>query len=77
MWNVNEPLAVTERASPPLSSRTSPDPARPLTPPPTVNALVVQVTVTDVTLPLTTLPVAPATVQIWLGPVGCVFTFTS
>ena len=46
--------------------------ASPVTVPPTVKALVVQVTVTLVTLAVPIVPVPFATTQCWLGLVGSV-----
>ena len=47
-----------------------------MTVPPTVKELVVQVTLTLVTLADPTVPVGFATVQVWLGLVGWVATVT-
>ena len=57
--NEKLPFAATIRLSAsPLFSRTSPVPVRPVTVPPTLNALAAQVTVTFVTLADATMPVA-------------------
>ena len=74
MANVNEPLAVTLRLSPPLScSTTVPD--SPDTVPPTENdAALLQETATLVTLAEPTVPDPLETVQVC--PDGLVFTVT-
>jgi hypothetical protein len=72
-----EPLAVTERLSPPLSCSTA-VPVSPDTVPPTeyvVGGVVVQVTATLVTFADPTVPVPPLTAQVC--PDGCVFTVTA
>src|SRR5437899_1930100 len=71
---VNGPLAETIRSLPPLFRSTRPVPESPLTVPPIVWVLVVQVTVTLVTLAPASVPLALATVQLWLS--GCTNTAT-
>ncbi len=72
---MNEPLASTDRLSPPLFCRTRPLPARPLTVPPIVKRSVAQVICTLVTFPLA-VPVPNSTLQVWLGTAGWVRTET-
>ena len=67
--NANEPFAVTAAVAVPFA-RTSPEPASLLTVPPTVNAFVPQLTMTLVTAPLTTVPVAPLTLHVCEGEPG-------
>src|SRR5271168_4569913 len=70
--NVNPPLAVMVRLSPPLSCRTRPVPERLTTVPPMVTVPdepLVQVTRTVVTLAVAA-PVPPVTVQVCAGVVG-------
>ena len=72
--NVNEPFALTVRASPP-SSKSTTVPVSPVTVPPTVKLFVVQVTSTVVTFPVTT-PLPFATAQVCEGTPGWVRTVT-
>src|SRR6516164_3527050 len=69
------PVPVTVRLSPPLFCSTSPDPARPVTVPPIVNAAAAQVTCTLLTLAVA-VPVPFVTVQFCAGLLGCVDTVT-
>ena len=73
---VNVPSAFTGRLSAPLSCKTRPLPARPLTVPPIVNELV-QWTTTVVTFAMATVPVPAPTVHDCVGLLGCVRTVTS
>ena len=73
--NAKPPFAVMATVSDPFW-RTSPDPARPLTVPPTENAEVLQLTWTLVTAPAPTVPFPPATVHAWVGALGWVCTCT-
>ncbi len=75
--NVNPPLAFTGRLSSPLSCNTRPLPARPLTVPPTVKALVRQLTTTVVTFALVMVPIPLVTVHVCTGDDGCTDTVTS
>ena len=76
--NVKGPFAVMIGLSAPLCRVTPVLPtASPVTVPPTVKALVVQVTVTLVTLMAPTTPLPFATVQDWLGFSGWVVTVTT
>ena len=71
-------MAETVSALPPLSSRTTLLPAvSPETVPPIVKDRVAHATATPVTLVLPTVPVPFVTVQVWLGPEGCVRTVTA
>ena len=75
---VNGPFPPMDRLSAPLSWRTSPDPFRPLTVPPTVYVgigSVMQLTTTLVTFALPTIPEPLLTVQVW--PEGWVTTVTA
>src|SRR5688500_4784851 len=73
------PLCVSVRLSPPLFWRKSVAPlASPLSEPPTLNLLVVQLTRMLVTSAAPTLPLPFVTVQVWLmGWVGCDETVTA
>src|SRR6202789_416612 len=75
---VNAPFAETVRLSPPLSCKTtvSAD-ASPMTVPPTVYLLVVQLTATLVTFAPPTVPVPIVTAHVWAGLVGWVSTVTA
>ncbi len=74
---MNAPSLETGRLLPRLFCSTRPVPESPLTVPPTVKALVEQVTATLVTFALPTVPEPFVTEQVWLGPVGCVSTLTA
>ena len=63
-------------ASTPSFVSVSPLPVRPLTLPPTVKELVVQLTVTLLTAAPAMVPVALATLQLWLGELGGALTAT-
>ncbi len=71
------PLALTVTSSPPLSSRTTLPPARPVTWPPIAKLSVEQLTTTSVMPVLPMVPVPPVTVQVCVGIVGCVLTVTA
>ena len=73
MANVNAPLLLTLRSSPPLSCNTT-VPDSPETVPPIEYVFVVHVTATLVMFAEATVPVPPETLQVW--PVGLVFTVT-
>ena len=68
--------AGMDRGVPRLFRSVRPEPVSPLAVPPIVKELVVQVTLTLVTLADPTVPVGLATVQVWLGLVGWVATVT-
>jgi hypothetical protein len=74
--NAKVPLAATLTVAAPFE-RTSPLPARPVTVPPRVKVLVLQLTTTLATSSATTLPVPPLTLQTWAGDVGFDLTLTS
>ena len=74
---MNAPFAPIERLFAPLLRSTRPGPASPLTVPPTVKVLVVQLIATLPTLAPPTLPVPPVTKQVWLGALGWVSTVTA
>ena len=62
---------------PPLFCSTRPLPNRPVTLPPTTYEFVLQLIVTVLTLALTTVPVPPTTLQVWVGPDGWVLMVTA
>ena len=68
----------TGKLSPPLSCSTRPLPVRPETEPPIVNVDVVQVTATEITFPVVTVPdaVFVVTVHVCAGLDGCTSTLT-
>src|SRR3954466_12629987 len=75
--NVNAPEPASGMSPPPLFCSTRPLPMRPLTVPPMRYEFVLQLIVTVVTLALTTVPVPPPTLQVWVGPDGCVLIVTA
>src|SRR4051812_33210171 len=75
--NVNVPSAFTERSSPPLFCSTSPEPARPVTVPPTLNDRVWQLTCTSVTSASPALLLPLVTEHICVGFDGWFFTTTA
>jgi hypothetical protein len=75
--NVNAPFAVTGKLFPPLSSSVSPVPASPLTDPPIVNVGAAAHATATVTTFAVAVPLAPVTVQVSAGLVGCVTTVTA
>ena len=74
---MNAPLVPIGTLAPPLFCRTRPLPTSPVTVPPTVNVLVVQVTVTLVTALDVTPPVPLVTTHVCHGVVGWVWTVTA
>ena len=72
----NVPFEETATVAAP-SARTRPEPARPLTVPPTVKEFVPQLTITLVTAPPTIVPVPPLTVHVCDGLEGWAETATS
>ena len=75
--NVNGPFDPIASVSAPSRVSVRPEPARPLTVPPTVNESVEQLTAIPVTGPPPTVPLPGDTVQFCQGLVGCAGTVTA